>query len=184
MAAAYSKDGKKLASGACDATVRLWDLTSGILEMTLEGHTGDVNAVAYRPDGKHVASGSDDHTVRLWDARTGTSLYSLNHESWVWTVAYSPDGKKLASISDSSIVVWSCEVDAYMALLYAFARKAAENKKVTMPLFQSQDLEWYQAYKRFERIKNPEIRALIKKSFTLADNQSLNLTDRGQCIVL
>jgi WD40 repeat protein len=43
---------------------RLWDLGSGQLKVTLEGHTGDVLSVAISPDGKSLVSGSEDKTVR------------------------------------------------------------------------------------------------------------------------
>ena len=42
----------------------MWDLASGEVKSTLEGHTDDVNTVAISPDGKTIVSGSDDKTVR------------------------------------------------------------------------------------------------------------------------
>src|SRR4051812_17871424 len=53
----YTRDGKILASGSEDKTVKLWNLASGKCIRTLKGHTGCVNSVAFSEDGKMLASG-------------------------------------------------------------------------------------------------------------------------------
>ena len=72
MSVAFSPDGKRIVSGSCDNTVRLWDAATGQpIGQPLTGHTDTVSSVAFSPDGKRIASGSADDTVRLWDAATG-----------------------------------------------------------------------------------------------------------------
>ena len=69
---AFSPDGKRIASGSDDNTVRLWDADTGQpVGQPLTGHTDTVTSVAFSPDGKRIVSGSGDNTVRLWDADTG-----------------------------------------------------------------------------------------------------------------
>jgi WD40 repeat protein len=65
---ALSADGRLLASGSADRTVRLWEASTGRLLATLHGHTGPVQGVALSADGRLLASGSEDGMVRLWEA--------------------------------------------------------------------------------------------------------------------
>jgi WD40 repeat protein len=95
---AFSPDGKLLASGSWDNTVKLWDVVSGQEVRTLTGHVNHVTNIAFSPDGKLLASGSTDKTVKLWDVASGQEVRTLTSPTdFVTSVAFSPDGKLLAS---------------------------------------------------------------------------------------
>src|SRR5262245_5700194 len=68
---AFSPDGKTLASGSIDETIKLWEVATGKELATLMGHTDSVLSVVFSPDGKTLASGSRDRTIKLWDVATG-----------------------------------------------------------------------------------------------------------------
>lgn len=106
---AFSPDGKTLASGSWDNSVKLWDVASGQEVKSLEGHTGWVWSVAFSPDGKTLASGSGDKTIRLWSVESGEVIKTLDgHTDWVQPIAFSPDGKLLASGGrDNTIRLWN-----------------------------------------------------------------------------
>jgi WD40 repeat protein len=105
---AFSPDGRTLASGSFDNTIKLWASASGELLRTLTGHTNSVTFVAFSPDERMLASGSLDNTIKLWASASGELLRTLTgHTAAVVSVAFSPDGRTLASGSaDNNIKLW------------------------------------------------------------------------------
>jgi WD40 repeat protein len=101
LALAFNPDGRILASGGRDQTVKLWDVAAGAELRTFSGRS-EIFSVAFSPDGKLLAI-DDGGTVKLWSVSNGVELRSIEAES-INTVAFSPDGEILAAGSSNGNV--------------------------------------------------------------------------------
>ena len=106
----FSPDGKQVAVGGDDNTIRLLGVESGRQMQILKGHVRAVGSLAYSPDGRRAASApalmgfSSGRTVRLWEPISGLEMLSLNFEGEVNDVEFTPNGQSLlAASSDNSI---------------------------------------------------------------------------------
>ncbi len=120
---AFSPNGRTLASGSVDGTIRLWDVRTGRAIATLKGHSAQVTSVSFSPNGKTLASTSEDNAVRLWNVITRTHNRALKgHTTFVRSVSFSPDGQTLASgSSDKTIRLWNVASGTYRRTLTGHA---------------------------------------------------------------
>ena len=108
---AFSPDGKRIASGSSDKTVKVWDASNGKETFTLNANL-DANSVTFSPDGKTLAAGGiGPEGAKLWRVSDGKSLGTLNHggrfDALVITVAFSSDGQTLASVDrNRRVMLW------------------------------------------------------------------------------
>ena len=116
--AAFSPDGKSLATGSQDATVRLWDAGSGAIRQRFVGHQGPIRSVRWSDDGTRIVTGSDDGTARLWDTNSGKQIAELKHDGPVYAAEFSPGGKRLVTAADDATArVWDGVTGAAIGIL-------------------------------------------------------------------
>lgn len=115
-AIAMSRDGRWLASGGLDDTIKLWNLETGDLVHTLAGHSKPVNCLAISPDSQLLASGSDDNTLKLWNIEAGSLVQTLyGHTRDVKAVMFHGGGQMLVSGGeDRTVRLWKVGTDEYL----------------------------------------------------------------------
>jgi WD40 repeat protein len=141
---AYSPDGKTLATGSADNTVRLWDIQKGTTKRIIREYSTCVKALAYSHDGKLLLAASDGDEItklsegkasssylpamidekepKLWisDPLTGDILRRVRAKSAIMDVAFAENDKMFATVGISIVQCWDTQT---FKELYSIATK-------------------------------------------------------------
>ncbi len=102
----------RVASGADDGSITLYDVDSGVEEMRLSGgHTEPIGGVSFTPDGQKLLSGAFDDTLLLWDLQSGAIIRRMENPTGdINSTDISPDGKLgLAGTEQGTATLWDLE---------------------------------------------------------------------------
>lgn len=77
----FSPDGSKVAMDGSDGEVRIYDVNSGNLLVSVNASSSAIRSVDWSPNGEFIATGGQDGTARLWDASTGSLIHAFTNTS-------------------------------------------------------------------------------------------------------
>lgn len=117
--AAFSRDGKLLATAVIDGSIELWDLAARQrIGERLQGRHSSPLYLVFSPDGNRLAVAGEDGTIQVWDLPTRQPIGGdlPGHRAAILGLAFSPDGKLLASESqDGALRLWNLDPDSWPA---------------------------------------------------------------------
>ena len=101
-----SPDGKLLATGGRDGTIRVWALPQGDPMPALEGHSDWVNDVEFSPDGKRLVSAGGDSRGIIWDVASGSVVHELENSFPQSRAHFSSDSRRVLLVGGTEASIW------------------------------------------------------------------------------
>lgn len=122
--AAFSPDGKRIATAGYDDAVRVWDAGTGKLLQAFRNHIGGDIRPVFSPDSRFLVTGGENNTARVWDLESWQSSAVLQgHTTPVQTAAFSPDGRFIVTTDQTRVAqVWEAATGRRLFILQGHAK--------------------------------------------------------------
>lgn len=160
----YAPDGRMLASGGGDTTVRFWDVNTGTPKFTCKGHRNHVLATAWSPDGKRFVSADKSGVLIVWDPSKGESVgkHLKAHKQWITGISWEPMHSNPAcerlvtSSKDGTSKIWNVRTQACVVTL------SGHTDSVEAVRWGGEDLIYTASRDRTIKVWNPDRGILVR----------------------
>ena len=105
VAASFSPDSRQLVTAGTDATLRIWEASSGELNRVVNLDNGPATTLSVNQ--RYAATGHDNGTTTVWDLAAGTKIAQLrSNEARIWSVTFTNSGRIAVASHDWTVSLW------------------------------------------------------------------------------
>jgi WD40 repeat protein/tRNA A-37 threonylcarbamoyl transferase component Bud32 len=119
----FSITGDQIFSLAGDGSIKVWDVSSGLLGLQTQKGAADQKCSLFSPDGRLFLTSNRESVAQVWDASSGALVRQIQDRPFILNAVFSPDGTRLALASASDVArVWSVTTGSPVTGLLRHAR--------------------------------------------------------------